>query len=194
MNWTIQLTFFAYTVVVAIVMAYLIVALTVARMDEVYKKAQIHHTVQRVWNIDEINFPFELQSPVKCPVKSRFPLQWPIRVSQPSVQTMLEERLTRGKRNGKRGCYSQDKGNPWLVCVKVNDPKNGRSKINTIQRLFFNQRGDEDQVYRYELFPYDPILKNACTQTIFGTINTAYVRYLLRLLLLIYKSKQSNKK
>ena len=100
MNWTIQLTFFVYTVVVAIVMAYLIVALTVTRMDEVYEKALIHHTVQRVMNIDEINFPFELQWPFKCNKKSRFPVQWPIRVSQPSVQTMLEDRLTKGKRNG----------------------------------------------------------------------------------------------
>lgn len=178
MNWTIQLTFFVYTVVVAIVMAYLIVALTVTRMDEVYEKALIHHTVQRVMNIDEINFPFELQWPFKCNKKSRFPFQWPIRVSQPSVQTMLEDRLTKGKRNGKRGCHTQDIGNPWLVCVKVNDPKEGRSPINKIQRRFFNQRGDEDQVYRYELFPYDPILKNACTGTVFGTINTTSVRYL----------------
>ena len=147
--------FIAFTVLVSIVIAYLIIGLTVARMDEVYKKALIHHTVQKVMNIDEINFPYEL----KCPItRSRFPFcfQLPIGLSQTSVRRILAEEF-------KDVVDQVPQEHPFMICIKVNDPdpKSSRSKANPIQRIFLGQRGDEDQAYRYKIFFYNPVTKTA---------------------------------
>ena len=124
-------------------------------MDEVYKKALIHHTVQKVMNIDEINFPYEL----KCPItRSRFPFgfQLPIGLSQTSVRRILAEEF-------KDVVDQVPQEHPFMICIKVNDPdpKSSRSKANPIQRIFLGQRGDEDQAYRYKIFFYNPVTKTA---------------------------------
>ena len=76
-NGSLQLIFVLYTLLIAIVMAYLIVALTVARMDELFKKAELLQTVQNVMNIMEIR------------VK-------PIRKSRRSVKNRLKEQFGSG--------------------------------------------------------------------------------------------------
>ena len=143
-------------------------------MDKVYKKALIHHTVQKVMNIDEINFPYEL----KCPItRSKFPFcfQLPIGLSQTSVQRILAEEF--------KDVLSQaPQEHPFMICIKVNDPdpKSSKSKANPIQRIFLGQRGDEDQAYRYKIFFYNPVTKTAYQNVKHGgiklTLNPAPIR------------------
>merc|ERR1719385_134512 len=75
-NGTLQFIFFVYTLIVGIVLSYLIVALTVARMDEVYEKAEILQTVQKVMNIDEISLPFGFRKFIKFDWNSKPPLKF----------------------------------------------------------------------------------------------------------------------
>ena len=92
MNGTLQLIFFIYTLIVGIVLSYLIVALTVARMDEVYEKAEILQTVQKVMNIDEISLPFGFRKFIKFNWNCKTPvkLQLPFRGNNLTVKELLE--------------------------------------------------------------------------------------------------------
>merc|ERR1712029_403242 len=46
-NWTLQIIFFLFTLVVGMVIGNLILALTVNKLDEVIKKGEFHHTVKK---------------------------------------------------------------------------------------------------------------------------------------------------
>ena len=182
MNGTLQFIFFVYTLIVGIVLSYLIVALTVARMDEVYEKAEILQTVQKVMNIDEISLPFGFRKFIKFDWNSKPPLkfQLPFRGNNLTVKELLEvqyqklvdpvgfpdevgfyNRFTKQTDKAKpRRLLGWMPWDPWLLCVKVNNPE-GRKRANFFQRQILGQRGDEDTAYTYKLYFYDPINKRA---------------------------------
>ena len=56
-NWTLQIIFLGFTLLVAMVMGYLTVGLTVHKMDEVLSKAELHLTHKRVRDILMVNGP-----------------------------------------------------------------------------------------------------------------------------------------
>ena len=56
-NWTLQIIFLGFTLLVAMVMGYLTVGLTVHKMDEVLSKAELHLTHKRVRDILMVDGP-----------------------------------------------------------------------------------------------------------------------------------------
>ena len=56
-NWTLQIIFLGFAVLVAMVMGYLTVGLTVHKMDEVLSKAELHLTHKRVRDILMVDGP-----------------------------------------------------------------------------------------------------------------------------------------
>ena len=56
-NWTLQIIFLGFAVLVAMVMGYLTVGLTVHKMDEVLSKAELHLTHKRVRDILMVDAP-----------------------------------------------------------------------------------------------------------------------------------------
>lgn len=53
-NGVIQFVFGCFFILVAVILSNLVVALTVNKTDELFKKADIHHNVKRVKQIDEL--------------------------------------------------------------------------------------------------------------------------------------------
>merc|ERR1712029_407188 len=135
-NWTLQIIFFLFTLVVGMVIGNLILALTVNKLDEVIKKGEIHQTLKKTSIIVTYSTLHRVEDTVKGILQRKLK-------KRKGQETEIESKTETGD-------------TAWAsLCVFVNDNKKRKHDNFLMRKLASNQDSDEDNDFAYKLFFYN---------------------------------------